>query len=238
MRRDRGETIESKRVKIEGFEQHMLQGNQWQEFLCCSDNKNELISLIARYIFSTKGSGMKYPFTFTADDKTFKCMSGQVEIIFTCNHDEADTRLVLHALLCENDVVIVCQDTDVIILLIWVYVKFNMKHEKERYADIGKHGLTGCDTTSHFHNTSKTTILKKVITNPEKLSLIRNIGVEPDLDQMVVDDAKDFIRTVLYAGEEKQLYIDTRVRLPWRKKLNLPVLFHQVEENCGERRRC
>ena len=129
-----------------------------------------------------------------------------------------------------------------------------MNYEKERYADIGKiaevlgpnisiclpalHWLTGCDTTSHFHNTSKTTILKKVITNPEKLSLIRNIGVEPDLDQMVVDDAKDFIRTVLYAGEEKQLYIDTRVRLPWRKKLNLPVLFHQVEENCGERRRC
>ena len=72
MRRDRGETIETKKVKIEGSEQHMLQGNQWQEFPCCSGNKNELISLIARNIFSTKGSGMKYPFTFTTDDKTFK----------------------------------------------------------------------------------------------------------------------------------------------------------------------
>ena len=63
-----------------------------------------------------------------------------------------------------------------------------MNYEKERYADIGNiadflgpavsiclpasHGLTGCDATFHFYNTSKTTIFKKVIANPEKLSLI------------------------------------------------------------------
>ena len=242
MRRARGETKKSKRVKIEGFKQHMLQGNQWQDFLSCSENKNELISLIARYISSTEGSAnLKYPFIFTAGDKTFKSTSGQVEMLFTCNHEEADTRLILHALLCENDVVIVCEDTDVMILLAWAYFRFNitkkwyMNYAKERYADIGKiaeflgpavsiclpalHGLTGCDTTSHFHNTSKTTILKKVIANPEKLSLIQNIGMKPNLDQMVVDDAKEFIRTVLYSGKKNELYIDTRVRLHKAKKV-------------------
>ena len=33
MRRARGETKEGARVKIEGFDQHMLQENRWQQFL-------------------------------------------------------------------------------------------------------------------------------------------------------------------------------------------------------------
>lgn len=133
-------------------------------------------------------------------------------MLFDCNHEEADTRLVLHALLCENDVVIVCKDTDVMILLVWAYIKYNvtkkwyMNYEKGQYADIGMiveflgpavgiclpalHALTGCDTTSHFHNTGKCTILQKVIANPQKVLLIQNIGMKPILGQKVVDDVK------------------------------------------------
>ena len=42
-------------------------------------------------------------------------------MLHKCNHEEADTLLVLRALLADSDVVVVTKDTDVIILLIWAY---------------------------------------------------------------------------------------------------------------------
>ena len=37
-------------VLIEGFDQHMLQGTKWPEFLTRGDNKEELINLILRNV--------------------------------------------------------------------------------------------------------------------------------------------------------------------------------------------
>jgi hypothetical protein len=97
--------------------------------------------------------------------------SEDVSDMFECNHEEADYRLVLHALICQQDVVVVAKDTDVLVLLIWAYVHFNvgykwyMMYEKGIYADISIicnyfgdiicenilsfHAITGCDTTSY-----------------------------------------------------------------------------------------
>ena len=72
----------------------------------------------------------------------------------------------------DTDVVVVAKDTDVLVLLIWAYVKYNvsrkwyLKYETDKYADIGAicdyfgknialtlpafHSITGCDTTSYF----------------------------------------------------------------------------------------
>ena len=41
--------------------------------------------------------------------------------MFDCNHEEADTRLISHAILCATDAVVVCKDTDVLILMVWAH---------------------------------------------------------------------------------------------------------------------
>ena len=92
--------------------------------------------------------------------------------LFECNHEEADYRLVLHALISEQDVVVVAKDTDVLVLLVWAYAHFKVQYkwylmyEKGIYADISVicdyfsdvicenilsfYAITGCDTTSYM----------------------------------------------------------------------------------------
>ena len=242
MRRSRGDTGDGPKVKIEGFDQHMLQGNRWKEFLTNGDNKNELIRLIGRYISTEEiRNKFKTKFTFTSADETYTIESGVLEMVHKCNHKEADTRLVLHALLCKNDVVIVSKDTDVLVLLVWAYNEYNiskqwsMNYEKDQYVDVGMicgslgsqicknlpalHALTGCDTTSHFFNTGKATILKKVIRKPDSIKLLDSIGREKDIHEEAIEDCKEFIRTVLYAGKKKETYLETRVRLYKTRKI-------------------
>ena len=45
------------------------------------------------------------------------------EIIFKSNHEEADTRIILHALQEYTKAVVVSKDTDVLILLVNAYAK-------------------------------------------------------------------------------------------------------------------
>ena len=81
--------------------------------------------------------------------------------MFECNHEEADYRLVLHALISEQDVVVVAKDTDVLVLLVWAYVHFNvrykwyMMYEKGIYADISiicdYFGDILCENILSFH---------------------------------------------------------------------------------------
>ena len=62
------------------------------------------------------------------------------------------------------------------------------------------HALTGCDTTSHFFNTGKGTVLRKIIRNPEKIVLLDGIGQMKEIDEETLENTKEFIRTVLYSG--------------------------------------
>ena len=69
---------------------------------------------------------LSIPFIFTTEDRTYEMKNNIVEQIGTSNHEEADTRLILHAILTLTDTVIVCEDTDVLILMVWAYAKFNI----------------------------------------------------------------------------------------------------------------
>ena len=61
---------------------------------------------------------------------------------FECNHEEADTRMVLHAALSSEDVVVVAAGTDILILRIYAYLTFMAKrrwvfrYENDKCADI------------------------------------------------------------------------------------------------------
>ncbi len=84
------------------------------------------------------------PLVFTEQEKvrgiTDDGVSGSIE----CNHEEADSRLVLQA--CEKDtvVVVVFKDADVLVILVHAYAivepssKWFMKIDHETYVDIGK----------------------------------------------------------------------------------------------------
>ena len=175
-RKKRGEDFQ--KTFVTGFEQHMTSGTKWQQFLRNSENKKQLLGLISKYVLADKGNEIKVPFIITVGDENYKLKrTGEVESKTNCNHEEADSRIVLLALEANSDVVIVAKDTDILILLVWAYTKHNIDHTwyfkygNEKYANIGTicayfgeeiclslpgfHAITGSDTTSYFYRIGK-----------------------------------------------------------------------------------
>ena len=58
---------------------------------------------------------------------TWKTNTDQVIHTFECNHEEADTQMLLHAALSSEDVVIIVADADAVILMIYAYLKYLVK---------------------------------------------------------------------------------------------------------------
>ena len=112
---------------MEGIDQRMLTGTKWDEFLHNKENKTDLISLLFRYDQDTRGrDSLPCTLLINDDNKTIRVSSRGTAFLGHCNHEEAGTRLILHALQSQSDVVVVCKDTDVVILMVWAYHKFNI----------------------------------------------------------------------------------------------------------------
>ena len=139
-----------KRTYVEGIDQHMPQGLKWQEILRSSANKDDLIRLIVSHVKSLNElNKLKGPFIITNKEHTNKLIQDKSILRSTCNHEEANTRLVLHAFLENNNViVVVSKDTDVLVLMIWAYLFFNVlkewffKYGNDKFANIA----VICDT--------------------------------------------------------------------------------------------
>ena len=168
-RSKRGES--GPKVQIDSVHQHMLQGNKWQDFLHNGENKEELVRVIDEYLPTVEGRRLlTIPLVLTSGEKTSLVGDEGIRELFNCNHEEADTRLVLHASLENTNIIVVSKDTDVLVLMIWAYEKcqisprkWYMKYDHMKYADIGEicsflgtkisfvlpsfHAITGCDTT-------------------------------------------------------------------------------------------
>ena len=76
----------------------MLQRNSWHSWLNNNDNKNDLIHLFVLF-FTLDDVRMKlaYPVIVTEKESTWKITKNYVHQMFSCNHEEPDTRMVLHA---------------------------------------------------------------------------------------------------------------------------------------------
>ena len=168
--------------------------------------------------------------------------------MFSCNHEEADYRIVLHALLCTQDVVVVAKDTDVLVLLIWAYSHFNVQYkwyfsyEKGTYSDIsiiceflGKeicksllsfHAITGCDTTSYMFRVGKKRVFQKLLKQSDKCRLLHALEKDQPLLENDIGDLKTFVQTVMYSGKSSESYVETRINLYKQQKqktsANLP----------------
>ena len=108
---------------ITGFEQNKPQGNNWQELLNNSKYKDQLIEMTKQYVLEF-GSGIlprSPPFIIISREKEYFTSTAENHVISGCNHENVDTRLVLHDSKVDSDIVIVCKDTDVLILMILAY---------------------------------------------------------------------------------------------------------------------
>lgn len=173
----------------------------WQKFLGNGENKRRLIAYFkqdwqtAHYVETLKANEKIVFSSAGLDDPAIMVtMSGCVPLeTLQNNHEEADTKLILHAKSCantNNDIVIVCDDTDVLVLL----VHFINKWESQRsfwfangkaqssvsrvndIADIldtkcsnliGLHCISGCDSVSSIFGVSKSKMVKHGLTEGE-----------------------------------------------------------------------
>ena len=168
----------------------MPQGEKWLGFHSNTDNKNLLISLLVKYLKTPEGRN-RLPITVTSHTWS---INREICAYFDCNHEEVDTRIILHASLAEENVVVVAKDTDVLVLLVNEYSKllpiqeWVMKYDANKYASISKiikylgptvsnnisrfHAITGCDTTSYFFRVRKIVPFKKILKQSDSISLI------------------------------------------------------------------
>ena len=159
--------------------------SNWSNFMALSENKADLAQLLSEELISN-APGYKEVIVAGGfeDGQEVKCSKATVDIScvtqLRCNHEEADTRLVLHALYSTNETVVVSsRDTDVLVLLVAHYPLAKCKKlwmvsgtsGRHRYIPIDAvynklpptsapclltfHALTGCDTTSYFANHTK-----------------------------------------------------------------------------------
>jgi len=155
--------------------------------------------------------------------------------VFECNHEEADTRMVLHTCFDDTNVVVVSRDTDDFVLLVHAFSivkptsQWFMEIDHQKYVDIGKacsylgeevslrlpqfHAITGCNTTSFFFGVGKVKVLKKLIKDSSKYALLDSIGKTSSLTENAHAETLKFIQTVLYSGKEEETLVQTRILL-------------------------
>ena len=148
----------------------MLQTDAWKSFFNNIDNKTNLIYLLVAYLRSDSFSNqIRIPLIVNDDKNTWKIRREFSEIIFKSNHEEANTRIILHALQEDTKVVVVSKDSDVLILLVYAYAKYKptkewyMKIDANKFASIKSIGsnlgrnISVCLPQIHVHTSSDTT---------------------------------------------------------------------------------
>ena len=214
-------------------EQSMPKGKDWDSFLQNAENKTELIRFLVHY-FKTDSvrSKLKIPLTVREEENTWLITQTNIEKLESCNHDEADTRLVLHASQSTGPVIIRATDTNVVILLSYAYSvckplqDWLMKID-HRYVSVNKltthfgdevcevlpayHSIAGCDTTSFPFRIGKIKPIKKMI-KQEKFRLLSKLGRSAHSVQDVTS-AKCFFRTCMYSGSDQESFVETRIRM-------------------------
>ena len=158
----------------------------WNDFLAVPANKQDLALLLSNELIA-QAPGDKIIVVAggfrTAEDT--QCTQPLVDIeMLRANHEEADTRVVLHCIHAETeDVVVAARDTDILLLLLAFFSSMKCKQlwmkagtsKQKKYFPIHEirqklsfpesvysallafHAITGCDTVSYFSGHTKKT---------------------------------------------------------------------------------
>ena len=155
--------------------------SNWHSFLRIDKNKTELFSFLSEQMTSNPELNKLVIAAF--EDVVLTSNQADVRNLSPCNHEEADTRVFLHALDMSNNglqnVMIKTVDTDVVVLAVSMYAELNLKElwiefcsgQNQVYYPIHIlynslgpsksrgllffHSLTGTDQTSYFANCRK-----------------------------------------------------------------------------------
>lgn len=182
---------------------------QWRNFLTNSKNKTSLIEFLLHEWMkprSLDSLGDKVLFV-TCGSKCYKLKADTSQEVpdLETSQEEADTRIMLHAVHAANDgntsVVISADDTDVFLLAISfceqvqasVFIKSGTK-ARTSYVDVGKlstawgtdicrgilglHAFTGCDTVSSFAGKGKLSALKLLTNDRATQQTLCQLGQE------------------------------------------------------------
>ena len=224
----------SPRVHLGSNDQRMMGSKDFQRFMHNKENKDELIKRFNDFAEHPEArSHLKVPFTINHRNITKKITRDDVDVTVECNHEEADARVVLHAFSSEGPVMVKAKDTDVLILMIYAYVLKKpeaircLQINRNKYVDVRKiaqfldeptclqlpalHSLTGCDTTSYFYRSSKTSVFEKARKN-KSLRLLEQLGNERTLDEDGEASVTKFIHKTIYSGKRGDDLVTMRIR--------------------------
>ena len=236
----RGE--ESRRVHLEGVEQNMLKGNDWSDFFHNIENKEDLIRIITEHLISEQGRRLPtLPLIITRKEFTWRINDDIVEDLEGSNHEEADTKMILHALRENTNVVVVARDTDVLVLMVYAYALKDIKEDwymkigAKKFVNVRKivqylgkevslklphiHAITGCDTTSYLHNVGKMKVLNKCLKSNDVVACLEGLGKNASFAPENFKDIIKFIQTICYSGKPSESLVSTRVRLYKNQKI-------------------
>lgn len=181
----------------------------WKNFLSLNENKEDMANFLSDQLVAY-GNAEKEIVVGGGERGSFSSARGQLRTL-EGNHEEADTRLILHALeaiRCGYDrIVVQCRDTDVLLLLlyflgdqpdIWIKsgtgkdTKFYPVHDIAKQLSptaiqniLGFHSISGCDTVSSFGGLGKKTCWKVYLQYPELLHGVGRDGTSTDAEQFV-----------------------------------------------------
>ena len=211
-------------------------------FLKSEANKAALAEFVSEYLVSNSAEMLQDGKSVIlsggfANPEMVKLVRGSavsiVRQLFS-TQEEADTRMVLHAThLAKSHVrtVIRCDDTDVMVILLYYYAMGQLSPEvymhaghagkiisRERYVPIhtisqhigtevsrclpAVHALTGCDTTSALFKIGKQTAYTKLIKHEETLRGLAALGDLSSDDTLVLENARRY--ALLLYGKKGQ----------------------------------
>ena len=216
------------RRNVESREQRI---GDWNRFIVLEDNKASLAHFLSTEMSQSYNAhphrelvvsgGFNDILKVWSSDMSREDLRG-----LASNHEEADTRIVLHArdatVRGYSQVNVLCRDTDVLILLlahredlcqdIWM---FSGTSKRKRYIPVHKitlpeekrklllafHAITGCDTTSQFVGIGKQKALKAF--DGRSLELLEHLGEESRPNANVLADAEAFVCQLYNKGAEE-----------------------------------
>jgi len=190
--------------------------NNWSNFLSLADNKADLAHFLSEELCSQapKDKEIVVAGGFR-EELEVKSSKGTTDLTpLKSTHEEADTRLVLHAVHSQfNTVVVSSRDTDVLLLLVSHFRRMQCEHlwmmsgtsKKRRYIPIvavfnklprgsaasllAYHALTGCDTTSYIANHTKRSSWK---VSKEHHELLKNLAI-CELTEETIKSSETFV---------------------------------------------
>ena len=224
---------------------HIPLPSVWGQFIALDENKADLAKFLSHSIV-TYGKTLSERYELITGggfaDETDVSSSKREDVRLRGNHEEADTRLILHS--CEaisrgyKRLLVISQDTDVLLLLthftgaenveVWM-ISGTARNQKcypihlvsgklattVRDNLLSFHALTGCDTTSSFSGYGKKSCWKTFCKQPFLVGGIGRDGELAPIEQFVCQ---------LYGKTELKAVDQARIQLFGKAKKGLEML--------------